>query len=358
MKIEARLKAFQNNLDSQTAVLFSKPTDISYLVDFGFLVPEEREAFLLITKTQVTLFHHSFSPIKKTSFCQYVAGISLEQLTKSLDQKLKDQSDTRLLIDKNDLVVTEWEALQTLPVKLDKLTHDWLNQQKMSKDEEEIEKMVTAGKISAQTFEKLKRKIKIGLTEIEVAELLKEILRKLGSQQEAFPTIVAFGENTALLHHQPTNKKLENNQAILIDFGATVSNYRSDMTRSWWFGPNPDLEYLQISKTINAAYLAGVKALQSPEVTAAKIDQATRSIINQAGYGQYFIHTTGHGLGLDIHESPSIYLTNKTLIPNNCVITIEPGIYLPGKFGIRYENTLLLKDAQVFCLTESKLKMI
>lgn len=358
MKIEARLKAFQNNLDPQTAVLLSKPTDISYLVNFGFLVPEEREAFLLITKTQAILFHHSFSPIKKYSFCQYVAGISLKQLTKSLDQQLKDQSIAQLLVDKDDLVVTEWEALQTLMIKLSSLPHDWLNRQKMSKDEEEIEKMIAAGKISAQAFSKLKRRIKIGLTEIEVAKLLKEILRKLGSQQEAFPTIVAFGENTALPHHQPTDKKLEANQAVLIDFGATVSNYRSDMTRSWWFGPNPNTEYQQILKTVKAAYQAGVKALKSDQPTAAKVDQATRNFINQAGYGQYFIHTTGHGLGLEIHESPSIYLTNQILIPNNCVLTVEPGIYLPGKFGVRYENTVLLKGTQVFCLTEKELKMI
>lgn len=358
MKTEARLTAFQKSLDPQTAVLLSKPTDIAYLSNFGFLVPEEREAFLLISSSCVTLFHHSFSPIEKNSYCQYVAGISLEQLLKNINKLLENTSIAQLLVDKNNLVVTEWEALQKLPLKLGELPKEWLNKQKMVKDETEIAKMSQAGKISFQAFSKLKRKIKTGQTEKEVAELLKEILRKLGNKQEAFPTIVAFGENTALPHHQPTDKKLESNQAILIDFGATVDQYRSDMTRSWWFGSKPDSEYQMVLKTAKQAYQKGVTALKASNATAAHIDQAVRNHINQAGYGQYFIHTTGHGLGLEIHEAPSIYLTNHTLIPNNCVITIEPGIYLPNKFGVRYENTLLLSNNQVFCLTEQPSKMI
>ncbi len=351
MKTEVRLKNFQVHLDPQTAVLLSKPADIIYFVDFGFLVPEEREAFLLITKSKATLFHHSFSPTKKNNFCQYVAGINPEQLGVNLKKQFEALNIKRLLIDKTNLVVGEWESLSTLSVKIEALSKDWLGLQKMSKDQNEVEKMTKAGAISAQAFAKLRRKIKVGQTEQEIAQNLKEILKKLGSEQEAFPTIVAFGENSALPHHQPTDKKLETNQAVLIDFGATNSGYRSDMTRSFWFGPNPSKEYQEVLKTVKKAYQMGVKTLSLPSITASQIDRAVRNYITKAQYGEYFIHTTGHGLGIEIHEAPSIYLTNHTVLPNNCVITIEPGIYLTGKYGVRYENTLLLQDGQVSSLT-------
>jgi len=348
---ELRLKKLRQNIPTRAAIFLSKPTDIFYLTSFGFLVPEEREAFLLVTKEETILFHHSFSPVTKLSFCQYVTGLNPETLSTNLGQIIKKHNLHNLLVDKNNLVVSEWEFLQSLGVKLEPLPKEWLEQAKAQKDEQELAAISKAGKISAQAFLSLKSQLKAGQTEIEVANKLEEILKKLGSEKPAFPTIVAFGENTALPHHQPTTKKLDKNLPVLIDFGATFEHYRSDMTRSWWFGDEVDPEYEQISKIVLEAYHKGLEQLKTKDLSAAKVDQVVRTHINSARYGQYFIHTTGHGLGLDIHEAPSLYLNNPTLLANKTALTIEPGIYLPKKFGFRYENTLIKNGDQVVCAT-------
>lgn len=348
---ETRLKLFKQNLSQGLAALISKPTDIFYLTSFGFLVPEEREAFLLVTPTSTTLFHHSFSPHLAQSFCQYVAGVNPQILVKKLSKIITGEKVDTLLIDKDNLVVSEWEHLKSLPISLENLPKSWLCEQKLYKDSEEIFRLTKAGEISQKAFVALKRSIKVGQTEKELAEKLKSLMTKFGSEREAFPTIVAFGANTALPHHQPTDKKLKSEMAVLFDFGSTYQNYRSDMTRSWWFGDKPDPEHSLILSVVKEAYQLGVKALSQKNPQASQIDQAVRTHINAANYGPAFIHTTGHSLGLDIHEVPSIYLTNHTPIPNSAVITIEPGIYLPGKFGVRYENTLLKSDSKITSLT-------
>lgn len=351
MMSKARLARFQKQLTPQTAALISKPTDIAYLSGFHFLIPEEREAFLLITAKKAHLFHHSFSPIPKSAFCQTHAGISHDNLSKYLTQIKQAENLQTLFADQDNLVVSEWQLLLKQGLKLEALPKEWLAEQRMSKDEEEIALMRAAGRISLQAFKKIKRTLRPGQTELEVAEKLDQILKKLGSQQLAFPTIVAFGDHTALPHHQPTNRPLQVNQAVLIDFGGSVKGYKADMTRSWWYGKKVEPEYQTILRLVQESYALGVKTLKKTVVTANQIDQAVRTHINQARYGQYYIHTTGHGVGLDIHEAPSLYLTNQQPLPQNCAITIEPGIYLPGKYGVRYENTLIYQKLGPEALT-------
>lgn len=349
---KARLARFQNHLPAQTAALISKPTDIAYFTGFQFLLPEEREAFLLITPKKAHLFHHSFSPVTKLTFCQNYSGMSQDNLSKFLTQIKQAENLQSLLADQNNLVVSEWKLFEKLGLRLAELPPEWLSKQRMSKDNAEITLMRTAGQISLLACKKLKPTLRPGQTEIQVAEKLDLILKKLGSGPTAFPTIVAFGDHTALPHHQPTTRPLQKNQAVLIDFGGSNQGYKADMTRSWWYGDKIDPEYKTILNLVKDSYDLGVTALHQPQVTANQIDQVVRTHINQARYGQYFIHSTGHGVGLDIHEAPSLYLTNQQVIPENCVVTIEPGIYLPGRFGVRYENTLLYQKKAVETLTD------
>lgn len=351
MTTKSRLRIFQDQLDQQTAVLVSRPTDIFYLTGFGFLLPEEREAFLLVTNQAAALLHHSFSPVTKNPGYKTLPGLSPQQFSDNVTDFCRQFKIETLLIDHDNLVVTEWKLLQKLPLKVEALPKEWLSQQKMSKDDQEIAQIKRASQISNRAFLAIKKDLRVGQTEQAVAKLLSDKLRQLGSEREAFPTIVAFGKNTALPHHQPTTQPLTANQAILIDFGASLNGYRSDMTRSWWFGEKVDPEYKKILRLAKEAYQLGVKALEQPAPLASQVDQAVRTHINQAGYGANFIHTTGHGLGLDIHEAPSLYLTNHLPLPNRLVVTIEPGIYVPQKFGVRWENTLLLQDKRALSLT-------
>ena len=224
--------------------------------------------------------------------------------------------------------------------------------QKMIKDEQEILNIKKACKISKKSFKELEKKIKAGISEIKVKELLEKIMKEKGSQQPAFPTIVAFGENTALPHHQPTDKKLTENMAVLIDFGASFNSYKSDMTRSFWFGDHPTREYKKVEETVMEAYKIGLNTAQSGlNEPVCEIDRATREYIKQSQYGPQFIHTTGHGLGLDIHEFPSINWKEETKLTNDLIFTIEPGIYLEDKFGFRYENTIYFNQKETLELT-------
>jgi Xaa-Pro aminopeptidase len=350
--IKNRLSFIQDKLSEQAALFITKESDIHYYTGFNFLVSEEREAYLIITKSSANLLYASFNPLTKIDEITYFPDIYKSKLIEHLKSIIKKNSIKEISIDKSQTYVLESELLGSLEIKVTEMSSTLIPNQKMVKDKEEILHIKKAAKISKKSFKELQKKIKAGITEIKIKELLEKIMKEKGSEQPAFPTIVAFGENSALPHHQPTNKKLKNNMAVLIDFGATYKNYRSDITRSFWFGDHPTKEYKKIENIIHEAYKRGLettsKGLNKP---VSNIDKATREYIKEAGYGQSFIHTTGHGLGLDIHEFPSINWKEETKLINDIIFTIEPGIYLQGKFGIRYENTICFNEKETLEIT-------
>lgn len=359
-----RLLALQQQLQPSALFLLTDAQDIFYFTGFQTLVPEEREAFLLVTPSDAYLFHASFSPLPPGIAIKTIAGAYPAQLVAHLTQLQSQKSFTEMYIDKTKLYADEFEALQQIPnCALKTLNKSVIWQLRMVKDETEIAKTITASDIAVQAFAELVPQVTTGMTEIQVQDLLEGLMRQGGSRQVAFPTIVAFGAHGALPHHQPGDTRLEENQAILIDFGAAYQGYRSDVTRSWWHGNHPDPDFLKIEKIVKDAYAAVRNEYQKakksqPEVTAAHLDFSARDLIVRAGFGPQFIHTTGHGVGLEIHEQPSLNPRNQTIIRENMLLTVEPGIYLPGKFGYRYENTVLvLPDRlQELTLANSKSK--
>jgi Xaa-Pro aminopeptidase len=189
------------------------------------------------------------------------------------------------------------------------------------------------------------------MSELQIARQLEIAMLEAGSTGPAFPTIVAIGEHGALPHHQPTDRVLQPDEPILIDFGATYQGYRSDITRTVWIGDQVSDAFTKYEQLVRQAYTASLALLSHPTEstpftppTAGMLDQAARQVIATAGYGAEFIHTTGHGVGLDIHEQPSLYQGQPTPITPGMVITIEPGIYLTGTMGYRYENTILVTE--------------
>jgi len=338
-----RLTNLQKNIKSQDAFFITKESDIHYYTGFNFLVQEEKESYLLVSKNSVYLIYSSFNPVSKQDGITYLTDIYPTKLKTNLRYIIQKEKIKKVYIDKNHTSVTEFEILSSLDLSINPLPSEIIDGQKMIKDKQEIKLTKKACQISQKAFKETFKKIKLGMSEIEVKELLEKTLNKFGSQKIAFPTIIAFGKNGALPHHQPTEKKLENNMAILIDFGATYKNYRADMSRSFWFGDQPTDEYIKIKKIVKKAYElaleASKKGINKP---VSVIDLAARQYIKEKGYEDQFIHTTGHGLGLEIHEKPSINWSNKQKLLNNTVFTIEPGIYLKNKFGFRYENTVLV----------------
>ncbi|GAB4030159.1 MAG: Xaa-Pro peptidase family protein [Elusimicrobiota bacterium] len=220
---------------------------------------------------------------------------------------------------------------------------------RLVKEGEELSHLKKACSIAAETFKQIKPKIKAGITEIEVAAEMEHMMRKKGAMEKSFDLIVAFGENSALPHHETSSRKLKKNEPVLLDFGCVYGRYCSDITRTFFYG-NPSDEFLKIYSTVEMAQKAGVAAAVAGR-KGSQVDAVCRDLISAAGYGQYFIHGTGHGVGLQIHEDPYLNTKGETVLKEGMTVTVEPGIYLYGKFGVRIEDTVLVGKKKSVPLT-------
>lgn len=181
--------------------------------------------------------------------------------------------------------------------------------------------------------------LEVGITERDIAQVIQDHYKSKGATTEF--TIVAFGANGAFPHHHNGDTQLEDGMAVLIDTGCRLNGYPSDMTRCGWFGDAPDPEFLKVADVLEQAVQAAL-AIAKPGVVAKDVDAAARGVIEAAGYGEHFMHRTGHGLGIDIHEPPYITATSTSVLEEGNVFSIEPGIYLPGRFGVRLEDIVIL----------------
>jgi len=215
---------------------------------------------------------------------------------------------------------------------------------RMIKGDNEITLMEEAVRIAECALSSIIPRIKTGMTEKELAANLVNRLFFEGSDPELpFFPIVSFGENTANPHASPTNRSLKEGDLVLIDWGASHQGYFSDITRIFIMG-DADPEQEQIAQFVLEANTAGRQAVK-PGIPTSEVDRAARQVIDQAGYGEFFIHRTGHGLGRESHEEPYISQFDQTILEPGMTFTIEPGIYLPGRGGVRIEdNVMVTKD--------------
>lgn len=205
---------------------------------------------------------------------------------------------------------------------------------------EEIIKIKKALEITASAIDFIKDFIELGVKEIEVAAELERFIRYQGAKGSAFDIIVASGPNSAYPHHSPGSKKLEDNNNLLIDLGVDYLGYKSDLTRVFFLGKINSL-YRRIYAIVAKAQDIAIKKIKPGEKVSI-IDAASRNYINNKGYGKNFVHSLGHGIGLDIHESPNISPKSQEILKEGMVFTVEPAIYLPGKFGVRIEDMVLV----------------
>ncbi len=209
------------------------------------------------------------------------------------------------------------------------------------KEEYEIKCISAAQHIAEKALEELLPMIKPGAVEKELAAELEYRMAKLGSTGVSFPTILVSGAKTSLPHGTPGDKKIQNGDFVTIDFGAMVGGYHSDMTRTFAVGYATD-EMHAVYDTVLEAQLAGIRALHV-DIPGCEVDKAARDVIEKAGYGQYFGHGLGHSLGLNIHENPRASKAYDRPFVRGNIITVEPGIYIPGKFGVRIEDMIYLE---------------
>ncbi len=207
---------------------------------------------------------------------------------------------------------------------------------RMVKDQAELALIEEAANLGCVLFESMLPRIDAGMTEMALAAELEFLARGMGAEGMSFETIVASGPRSALPHGRATSATLPRNGFITLDFGVILKGYCSDMTRTVRLGRATEEERIAFDAVL-AAQQAAVDAVQ-PNATCGEVDEAARSVLRNAGLAQYFTHSTGHGVGLEIHEQPRIAAAQEARLAPGMVITIEPGVYLPGKFGVRIED--------------------
>jgi Xaa-Pro aminopeptidase len=219
-------------------------------------------------------------------------------------------------------------------------THGIIEELREVKRGEEVVKIRKALAITALAIEFIKDFIRPGVRELEIAAELERFIRYQGAIGSAFDIIVAFGENSCHPHHLPTSRRMKGNDIVLIDAGVDYLGYKSDLTRVFFLGKINSLAR-RIYEIVLKAQEKAIKKIK-PGVRASLIDAASRKYIADKGYGDFFIHSLGHGVGLDIHEDLILSSKSEDILREGMVFTVEPAIYLPGKFGIRIEDMVLV----------------
>ena len=220
---------------------------------------------------------------------------------------------------------------------------------RMVKDEDEIQRIREAVQLGAKLFDRAVEVMRPGIKEVEVAAEMELAARRGGAEEMSFPTIIASGERSALPHGRASEKAIAPGAFVVCDFGVILSGYCSDQTRTVWVG-SVTKDALPAYEAVREAQQAATQTVR-PGITVGEVDSAARKVLQKAGLGRYFTHSTGHGVGLEIHESPRVAEGQAEVLQPGMVITIEPGVYFPGKWGIRIEDMVVVTDGGCEVLT-------
>ena len=258
-----------------------------------------------------------------------------------LNRAIADFGITTLGFEEAYLTVAELESFTSKLNAKFRPVQERINAFRASKEPWELERMIKAQEITDRAFTEVCGRVREGMTEKELAAELIYCLYKNGGEGLSFDPIVVSGPNTSMPHGVPGDRKLQKGDFITMDFGVIYQGYCSDMTRTVALGYATE-EMKKVYQTVLEAQLAGI-AVSKAGVSGKAVDSAARDVIAAAGYGDFFGHGYGHSLGLEIHENPNCNLRNDGPIPENAVCSAEPGIYLPGKFGVRIEDVVIFE---------------
>jgi len=231
-------------------------------------------------------------------------------------------------------------------------TENWVEELRAIKDDREVELIEKAASIADATIEKMADEIRPGTTEQEAANRINELIRAFGGKKEAFDAIVASGPRSSMPHATSSERRIQAGEPIVVDIGAQFDGYHSDLTRTIWLDRMRTPQVLELYEVVENAQAAAIEAIR-PEMPCAEIDAIARNLIAEAGYGEFFGHGLGHGVGLEVHESPIISRLGKGNVKPGMVFTVEPGIYIPDVGGIRIEDMILVTDDGCRLITKS-----
>ena len=283
-----------------------------------------------------------------------------ENLTEQINSLMKKHNAKSLAVESMDMTLSRMSFLEKkFPdiefIKSDELSNN-IYDMRTIKSTEEIEKIHKAQKIAEKAFDEILGFIRPGVTEREIALKLDNCMLEHGAEGLSFETIALAGANTSMPHGVPGNYKVKNGDFVLMDFGAVYDGYHSDMTRTVCVGQSSE-KMGKIYDIVLKAQLEALKKVNSG-ITGSELDGYARDIIDESGYGDFFGHSLGHGVGMEIHEFPTASSKSETILKENMVVTVEPGIYLPGEFGVRIEDFVVVTENSHQNLTNCPKKLI
>lgn len=352
------IKDLQNLLKEQqsgTCALIIAPENRKYFTEF-----ESSDGFLLVSPQRavfITDGRYIEAAEKQISTCEVrLLGKTYPQIA----EILKEMNCSRLLVESTRMTVSTYNSLKgvlkKIPVSTDTTLDTIINTLRSIKTECEVESIVKAQRIAEDAFEHILKFIKVGVTEKEIALELDFNMLRHGGEGLSFETIAVSGKNSSMPHGVPSNKKIENGDFITMDFGAIINGYHSDMTRTVAVGYATD-EMKNVYDTVLKAQQNCLDNLKAG-VSCKDGDEIARSVIRNAGYGQYFTHSTGHGVGVEIHEFPNLSPASDSVLQIGNIVTVEPGIYIPEKFGVRIEDMALITENGCTNLTSAPKELI
>ena len=323
---------------SQAALVLSEENRL-YLTGFP-----SSSGYLLVTRDGSAFITDS-RYIEAASAAVSDADVILQsQVSEQIRDLLQKYGCTEVLVESGRMTLAElaeWKnALPSCSFNVSNRLDNLINALREVKSGEEVEKLQKAQDIAEAALTELLPLLKPGAAERDLANELEYRMRKLGADGISFDTIVVSGENSSKPHGVPGDRLLQSGDFVTIDFGAIYDHYHSDCTRTFAIG-TPTEEMVQVYETVKRAQQAGLDFIQ-PGIAGAALDKVARDVITDAGYGDYFGHSTGHGVGVEIHEFPYAGPRSDSFLAQGAVVTCEPGIYLPGKFGVRIEDMVLV----------------
>lgn len=339
-----RRKLLEKELD---AVLISQPDNYRYLSGFtgsaGSLVVA-RDSAVIGTDS----IHFEQAKIEAAGF----EIVPIKSRTEGFAELMRGRDIGRVGFEADNIGFAEWQRLAEEAEKLHIQlvpTQGLVEALRMVKEEEEIPCLVRAAEIANAALEHIAREIRPGMKEREAAWEIEKFLRENGSETIPFEVVVASGPNAALPHARPTERVISPGEPVVIDLGARVNGYSSDLSRTLCLNARGET-FTEIYSLVLQAQLAALEGLEAG-MTGEQADKLARKVVQQAGYGDAFGHGLGHGVGLAVHEGPRLAPNSTDVLTEQMVFTIEPGIYLPGWGGVRIEDTVMLDKGRVKMLT-------
>ncbi len=349
-----QLKSYLKETDS--AALIMSEENICYFTSFhssnGYLVVTGEKSYFFTDSRYIEAAENKITSVDEVMLLKSVKD-DLVPFINSLKKK-------RLHIEAERLSLSKYNNLKKLFSSLE-LIGDGKLDEKISeirtvKTREQVNTIVKAQRIAEKAFDHILKFISVGKTEKEIALELEYFMLKNGADALSFETIAVSGKNSSMPHGVPTDKKVENGDFITMDYGAVIDFYHSDMTRTVAVG-EVSSKQAEVYETVLKAQDAAFAAMKA-NVSCKEVDRAARDLIKNAGYGDFFGHGLGHGVGVEIHELPTLNPNSEALLKPGHIVTNEPGIYLPGEFGVRIEDMALITEDGYENLTKSEKKLI